>query len=489
MKVSNLKPGMFAALFLCAALAMCSSAHALHLGGGIGAPPGMEVEWQSVSAGSGVCATGSGKAWVKDDLILISSGYSLIALRRRDGVHLWRCDLENELRFPPAVSRNNVLVNVNNFLIAIEKTGGNIRWKLPTNYIMSNEPLLIDPVQYPAEYTNQWANLELIFVAGWDSRIHSHWSRGKMASFFRGVNTANDFLAPNFDLSNNFTKANKGAAITVFPFKIRDNMIYYTADNNYIMNFTRDGEDREGYYMMGQPTTEITLTPTSLYVGSQDFSVYCLDRLTMRKKWNFAAGQLSHGVIFADEAATPLVYVPLASGQIQALRVSAARAAKKGEFETPERMSEFWKIPGNGTVTAGPLFAYIGSGKVGDHAYKSVTAIDKSTGRPAWTMSSAEQYLEYHNNWSNSNSAARIYALNSDGAITSYKEIKRETGILVAKMPVDVVPETPTIKIIKKPEDPATDPVKVEVKVDAKVDAEVKVEVKKEEAVKEEPKK
>ena len=61
----------------------------------------MEVEWQSAASGEGAV-----KAWVKDDVILLETAkHSLIAIRRADGVHLWRCDLEEALRFAPCVSR------------------------------------------------------------------------------------------------------------------------------------------------------------------------------------------------------------------------------------------------------------------------------------------------------------------------------------------------------------------------------------------------
>jgi hypothetical protein len=139
--------------------------------------------------------------------------------------------------------------------------------------------------------------------------------------------------------------------------------------------------------------------------------------------------------------------------------VSPARASKGGG-ELPERAAEFWKVKGDGTVTAGPLFAYIGSGAVGDHAYKSVSAVDKATGKVLWTDSSAAQYLEYQNNWSNRDSGARIYALTSDGRIVSYKEKRRETGVQIAVIPKDPEPEAPKVPVKKAESDTSAEPPK-----------------------------
>ncbi|HLX62556.1 MAG TPA: PQQ-binding-like beta-propeller repeat protein [Planctomycetota bacterium] len=447
MSLKQKNAGVWAALVLSVALAAWSLRAEM-------APAGMEVEWISVPSSAGAPTRG----WVKDDLILTVSGKSLVAVRRADGYHLWQCDLDGDIRFGPSVSRANVLVNVHNNLIAIDKRGGNVRWKLSTDFIMSAEPLLIDPALYPAEYTHEWQNLESIYVPGWDSRIHAYWSRGRLATLIRGPRASDDVIAPTFDLFKQWLKANRNGAFTLTPIRLREDMLYYTADNNYIYAVNRtEGEEQEPYYMMGAPCTELTVTTGNIYCGSRDMFVYCLDRLAMRKKWSYAPGQLARGNIFADEPQTPLVYVPLEDGNVQALRITPARSPAKGGYETPEHFAEFWKVKGEGIVTAGPIYAYIGSGPVGEHAYKSVAAVDKGTGQIAWTESSAAQYLEYNNNWSNRNSGARIYAVQSDGRIVSYKEKKRDTGIQIAQLPKEAEPEQPKMPAPKKKEESGSD--------------------------------
>lgn len=475
MKFKQERAGGWLAVALAVILTCCSAARAeSYYSGNLPAPAGMEVEWQSVPSSAGTPI----KGWVREDLILLETdAHSLIAIRRVDGFHLWHCYLEGAIKFTPSVSRSNVLVNVNNYLMAIDKRGGNIRWKLTPDFIMSADPLLVDPPLYPTEYTKNWQNLETIIVPGWDSRMHSLWSRGHMSTLIKGIRPGEDVIAPNFDLFKQWLKPNKNGAFNLFPTRLRDEMLYYTADNNLLYATNLNGEEQEPYYMMGNACTELTVTNSSIYVGARDTYVYCLDRLLMKKKWAFIPGKLAKGTIFADDPQTPYVYVPLEDNTVHAVQVIPAKPARKNDFETPERFAESWSIPGEGVVTAGPKYVYIGTGRVGDHAFKSVTAVDKETGKAAWTESSAAQFLEYPNNWSMRNSGARLYALSGDGRVISYKENKRNTAEVVVKMTKETDSEPKTIPMLKKKEDSGTDPAakpdekKPDAPADAKPDA------------------
>jgi hypothetical protein len=288
---------MVLALALALACGSAVRAETFYSSSDMPAPGGMEVEWQSVASGAGTVV----KAWVRDDLIIVETdSHNLIAIRRTDGYHLWQCFLENSIRFTPAISRTNILINVNNFLLAIDKRSGNIRWKLGTDFIMSTDPLLVDPPLYPREYAKEWQNLETIVLAGWDSRIHCYWSRGRLSTLIKGIRPGEDVIAPNFDLFKQWLKANKSGAFTLMPMRLRDEVIYYTADNGLINAVNLNGDEQEPYYMMGNACTELTVTSTSIFVGARDSYVYCLDRLLMKKKWTFAPGKLARGTIFAD---------------------------------------------------------------------------------------------------------------------------------------------------------------------------------------------
>ncbi len=459
MKFNQVRAGGWVALAFALTLACSSGVRAEGLySGDLPAPSGMEVEWQSVPGGGGTAI----KAWVREDLILIETDkHNLVAVRRADGYHLWHCFLETDIRFSPSVSRTNVLVNVNNYLIAIDKRSGSIRWKLAADFIMSAAPLLVDPPLYPKEYTKEWMNLETIVVPGWDSRMHCFWSRGHMSTLIKGIRPGEDVIAPSFDLFKQWLKANKGGAFNLFPTKLRDDVLYYTAENGLISAVNLNGDEQEPYYMMGNACTELTVTSSSIFVGARDSYVYCLDRLLMKKKWTFAPGKLAKATIFADEPATPLVYIPLEDGTIQAVRVIPSRPARKNEFETPERFTESWITKGDGIVTAGPKYVYIGNGIVGDRAFKSVSAVDKETGKTVWTDSSGGMYLEYVNNWSNRTSGARLYTVSSDGKVISYKEKRRDTAEVVVKKPKESEADSEKPIILKKKEEASpADPAK-----------------------------
>ena len=105
---------------------------------------------------------------------------------------------------------------------------------------------------------------------------------------------------------------------------------------------------------------------------------------------------------------------------------------------------------------AGPKFVYIAR-KVGDHAYKSVSAVDKENG---WLFGKFASQYSNQNNWSNKNSGARIYGIGSDGRVTSFKEKRRETGEIIAKMPVEPEAEMPKMPAAKKKDESPADPAK-----------------------------
>src|SRR5206468_3887034 len=104
--------------------------------------------------------------------------------------------------------------------------------------------------------------------------MHAYWTRGKLSRLIKGFRREDDVIAPTYDLLKQWLKPIRNGAFTLMPVKVRDNTLYYTADNNYVYAISRDGEEQEPYFMMGPACTEITLTQTSLYVGSRDAFVY-----------------------------------------------------------------------------------------------------------------------------------------------------------------------------------------------------------------------
>jgi outer membrane protein assembly factor BamB len=408
------------------------------------------------------------KGWVREELILLETDKkTLIAIRREDGVERWRCELKDAIRYGPAVSRNNVVVNINNNLVAIEKTTGEIRWSLTPRFQMSNEPLIIDPPAYPKEYVKQWQTLENLYVGGWDGRFYNLTVRGRMVDYVRAPIGKDGLSAPEFDIYYTWHKTLKSRGMITQPTKIRDSIMYYAADDNNVYATNREAEDRDPYYMLDKPSTGVTVTGStaanvsnstlsSLYIGARDNNVYCLDRLTLKKKWAFAAGVMPVGNIMADEPATPYVYVATEDGKLHALLVSPAKAPTKTTAETPESYSHAWEVSGAGAISASPSTVYVGLRHEKDHAaYNGVAAVDKASGRVLWSSEGGEKafftsYIEYQNSWTNAAQPMRLYAITSDNRIVALREKQRDTGVQVVKA-LEAEKPAPTKPEPKKP--------------------------------------
>ncbi|MCY3017774.1 MAG: PQQ-binding-like beta-propeller repeat protein [Planctomycetota bacterium] len=400
------------------------------------------------------------KGWVYDDLVLLETDKQmLVCVRRADGVERWVCELSGAIRYAPCISRNNVVVNVNNYLVAIHREAGYMRWRLLPNFVMSCAPLVIDPATYPKEYTKDWRNLETVYTGGWDGRFYCMTVRGRMGYFVKHQLQADNFSAPEFDLFYTWHKTHTKRGVITHNIVLKDNFLYYTADDHNVYAVSREGVEREPYYMLGAACTSTTVTASavanvtnsvlsSVYVGGRDDYLYGLDRLTLKKKWAYPAGCTATGAIFADESLTPYVYAPFTDGTVRALLVRPARASK-GQPETPESFTHAWDVQGAaGIVTAGPEVAYLGIKREGNmDAYKGVMAVDKATGKVLWKTDNEffRQFLGFNSAWNTPGLGARVYAITSDNRLVSLKEKIRETGLKIVQAPVE--PEAPKMTI------------------------------------------
>lgn len=409
------------------------------------------------------------RGWVRGDLALLETDKNILAaVRRTDGVARWQCELTGPIRYAPSVSRNNVLVNINNYLVAIDRNTGEIRWRLMPKFTMSCEPLIVDPPVYPREYTRAWSSLESIYAGGWDGRFYYLQVRGRLTTLGSVVTPEFDFLYPWHK-----THANRG--VITSGIKLCEPLLYYVADDKQCYSWTRDGDDREPYSLQGSPVTGITVTAStaanvtnsllsSFYAGASDNSVYCLDRLTMKKKWNYPAGVQASGSMMADDAVSAMLYVPMADGQLHALRITPAKVLSGGGLsEIPESAALAWQVPAAGAITAGPSAVYLGLGQdAGSPVYKGIAAVDKASGKVLWKSAGGifTAFLQFHNSWSIPGQEARVYAITADNRLVSLKEKIRDTGVRTIKLPA--APAEPQLKApVKKPaEDAAKDAAK-----------------------------
>jgi len=436
-------------------------------------PPEMELDLEWYSPRLDASSFGKiVKGWVGEDLVLLETDkHSLFCVRRSDGVETWVCSLTDSIRYSPSVTRNNVVVNVNNNLVGIQRESGFVRWRLQPNFVMSCAPLVVDPPAYPKQYTKEWKNLETVYVGGWDGRFYCMFVRGRMTLFVRHIIETDNFSAPEFDLYDAWHKTHKERGIISTNIVLKDNILYYAADDHNVYAVTREALEREPYYALGVPCTGVTVTASSaanvansllssLYFGAHDNYVYCLDRLTLKKKWAYASGYTPCGNITADETATPMAYVACTDGELHALQLQPARSSK-GQPETPESFSHAWSVKGGtGVVTTGPDVVYVGWDRdAALNSYKGVMAVEKATGKVLWQSPKSEffqQFLEFQNSWDNPKLAARVYTITADNRLVSLRERVRKTGLIVVKAP-EPEPEAPKMIGKKSPKSAATE--------------------------------
>ncbi|MCW8132606.1 MAG: PQQ-like beta-propeller repeat protein [Planctomycetota bacterium] len=403
-------------------------------------PPDLKLDLDWYSPSVDPAAGNIVRGWVKGELVLLETDKNyLICVRREDGTEQWRAILEQELRYEPCVTANNVVVNVKNFLVAIEKRSGEVRWRMLPDFVMSNTPLVIDPAAYPKAYGKDWQNLESIYVGSQNGRMHSVASRGRVTTYVRDRAGSATYAAPDFDLLYPWHKTLPTRMRITTPVKLYDELLYFTAEDKCVYAVNRDGEGREPYTMQGEPVTPITVTSATAYVGSRDFRLYALDRLTLKKKWEYPCGALPLGNIYSDEPTEKtLVCLATENDGVHGLRVTPTRGGGKNDaLIVPESYEFSWKVPGaTGIVTSSERLVYLGYDRLsGFEAYKQVSCVDKDSGKVVWKSESkgVRFYIEFQNAWRRTDQPMRLYAVTEDNRLVCYKEKTANLGPVVEK--------------------------------------------------------
>lgn len=412
----------------------------------------LDLEWYSPIVGPQ--AGRMIRGWVSAEVILLETDlHNLIAVRRSDGTELWRVELEGEVRYTPVVSRNNVVVNVKNWLVAVDRREGRIRWRLEPDFVMSGAPLVIDPEVYPKNYTKEWVNQEQVYVGSWHGRLQAMTVRARMASYAPGL------VAPEFELEKTWHRTLPSRGKIVSPLAIVDDLIYFASDDNRCYAYTRDGEGRNPYLLQDLPSSQLSTDEDNLYVGSHDFSMYALDRLTLRRKWSYAAGSPPVGKIFADEPSLDTyVFLPTKEDGVHALKIVRPQVDPNRSAERVESFSFAWKLPADGVVAASESDVVMGVGGFKDFpGYKNIAVVDKATGKVRWKTGEERGvsfYLQFHNAWKSKEGALRIYAVTEDNRLLSFREITGNAGPVKKKEEAPAAPVAP----VKKEEAPAPAP-------------------------------
>lgn len=412
----------------------------------------LDLEWYSPIVGPQ--AGRMIRGWVSAEVILLETDlHNLIAVRRSDGTELWRVELEDEIRYTPVVSRNNIVVNVKNWLVAVDRREGRIRWRLEPDFVMSGSPLVVDPEVYPQNYTKDWVNQEQVYVGSWHGRLQAMTVRVRMASYAPGL------VAPQFELEKTWHRTLPSRGKIVTPLVLVDDLIYFASDDHRVYAYTRDGEGRNPYLLQDLPNSQLSTDEDNLYVGAHDFSLYALDRLTLRRKWSYAAGSTPVGKIFADEPSLDTyVFVPTKDDGVHALKIIRPQVDPNRSAERVESFSFAWKLPADGVAGASENDVVLGLGAFKDFpGYKNIAVVEKATGKVRW-QTGAERgvsfYLQYHNPWKSKGGALRVYAVTEDNRLLSFREITGNAGPVKKKEEAPAAPVAP----VKKDEAPAPAP-------------------------------
>ncbi len=377
------------------------------------------------------------KGWVKKDIILLLTDKNmLVCINRADGTEKWRADLTDAPRYEPAVSRSNIIVNIKNYLVAIHKRTGRIRWRMLPKFVMSTSPMVIDPAAYPKLYTNKWQDMESMYVPTWNGRFHAMTVQGRVSKLMTVRRRYDNLATPEFTFHYAWHHTHETRGVVTAPLGHHEGTLYYIADDGKVYGVTRDDESIEPYMMQDKPCTELTVDATNCYVGCRDFSVYALDRLTLRKKWTHPLGTLPKGRIFSDEPGL-ISYVYAATVEHDIVAIKVHRIQKLKMYAVPEHAEEAWTLHGyQGAIGASEKVIYLGDEEVkGFRGFKKVAAVDKETGKVLWKSASkgVAFYLEFQNAWRSPDQPLRLYTVTKDNRLLSFKERKYDAGPLEDK--------------------------------------------------------
>ena len=126
---------------------------------------------------------------------------------------------------------------------------------------------------------------------------------------------------------------------------MRDNILYFGSEDKFFYAVNREGNERWRFQTQGQIKAGNTTKSARIYVGSTDFNLYALNRLTGEKEWDFPTG---NDVLYPP-------YVDLKAG------VVVAHSFANGIYGIDERTGkELWHLKhGMGVVTVALLTAHV----------------------------------------------------------------------------------------------------------------------------------
>jgi outer membrane protein assembly factor BamB len=334
-----------------------------------------------------------GDIWVHRDIILLLADRSVLyCIRKRDGVPMWAIELGAAPLYPPAVGARTVYAFVQNTFIGIDRSRGEVVWRINPGFAPSATPCVSEPNLY---------------IPAWDKRVYAVEVATDKRVFYGG-RTEEALTTTEYRFRELWHKTTGGYVLGT-PVLL-DGFLYFGSEDGYLYAVSQDGEDRYNTQTQGPIRAPVVSRGANVYVGSSDFSAYAFDRLTGKKQWVYPSGSHVLAAIYPD--------VPAG--------VAFVGSNKNGIFgicdrPTPERGTEAWHIADAVSIAGvSQDFAYL---LLSD---RRIAAVEKKKGTVQWVslLDGVRQVVTTMNDWTRSDEQFRLVCLTDSGHLACLKEAK-----------------------------------------------------------------
>ncbi len=305
-------------------------------------------------------------AWVSGDyaLVITEKPNILHLIRLRDGYSHWSCEFDHpiETAYPPAISEDGVMVVSDNRIMRIDRAFGSLVCIVDPEMSISARPIL-----------STWVDLQdspgvfpVVYVPSYSGRIWAMQIRKTEREMANPVPGAPPIKIERYGVNKGWSTGTPAAhgQITA-PALMLDGFIYICTSDGYVMGL-KDNDGRPAFRLQtqGQVINGVSLGGSRAYFGSTDYKVYCVDRRSGEKYWEFPSGG-------------PVIERPLPDPEAKAVY---ALSDEQGVFGLDDKDGhELWQ---NRDVAR-----LLGVGRKAVYAHDSkgrFLALDKKTGKVTW---------------------------------------------------------------------------------------------------------
>jgi outer membrane protein assembly factor BamB len=282
---------------------------------------------------------------IDDAIYVYTAERNLYAIGLENGLVRWQYGLPDGLSSPPFVyiypaqegiqHTDEVILVSKDTLHVVDRAHGFLLWKIKLDFPVSSPP--------SASYSH-------IYLGSWNGRIYA-------------ISKADHTIDWSYLTGGPVTARAEASG----PEKSVE-AVFVASEDGRVYSFTPTAEERKWWYRTQGPiTTPPFFFKTYLFVGSQDFNVYCIRTIDGGLEWRYAAG-------------APVKRTPVAFSEGDAVYVIAGESSLVALNRRPQKQNYVrWKYEGGVQVLAkGRRDVYILDKK------GRVVAIGEETGKPRW---------------------------------------------------------------------------------------------------------